>query len=128
MVDGIRSAGPYKTGPYLPELGSLISTDLSQPAVPVPQPADPTPGGDTARAGRRHPAGSGRWRQSQASGAVRFGLLGPLQISQDGVELPVRGGKLRKLLVALLLDAGGLVPADRLVAALWGGKAPRGRR
>jgi DNA-binding SARP family transcriptional activator len=59
---------------------------------------------------------------------VRFGLLSPLQVSRDGVQLPVRGGKLRKLLVALLLDAGGVVPADRLVAALWGGKAPRGRR
>lgn len=50
---------------------------------------------------------------------MRFGLLGPLQVSRDGVELPVRGGKLRKLLVALLLDAGCRVPADRLVAALW---------
>jgi DNA-binding SARP family transcriptional activator len=38
--------------------------------------------------------------------------------------LPVRGRKPRTLLVALLLDAGRLVPADRLVVALWDGGAP----
>jgi DNA-binding SARP family transcriptional activator len=62
--------------------------------------------------------------QDQGSGAVRFGLLGPLQVSRNGVELPVRVGKPRVLLVALLLDAGRPVPADRLVAALWEGGAP----
>lgn len=55
---------------------------------------------------------------------MRFGLLGPLQVSRNGAELPVRGRKPRTLLVALLLDAGRLVPADRLVAALWDGGAP----
>jgi DNA-binding SARP family transcriptional activator len=55
---------------------------------------------------------------------MRFGLLGPLLVSQNGVELPVRGGKPRALLVALLLDAGRMVPADRLIGALWGAAAP----
>jgi DNA-binding SARP family transcriptional activator/tetratricopeptide (TPR) repeat protein len=60
--------------------------------------------------------------------SVRFGLLGPLQVSQDGAELEVRGTKPRALLVALLLNAGRLVPADRLVDALWEGDAPRTAR
>jgi DNA-binding SARP family transcriptional activator/tetratricopeptide (TPR) repeat protein len=38
------------------------------------------------------------------SKVVRLNVLGPLQIIQDGTELPLRGAK-RKLLVALLLEA-----------------------
>jgi len=55
---------------------------------------------------------------------MRFDLLGPLHVSRNGAELAVRGGKPRMLLVALLLDAGKPVPAERLAAALWDGPAP----
>ena len=55
---------------------------------------------------------------------MRFGLLGPLHVSRNGAELAVRGGKPRVLLVALLLDAGKSVPAERLAAALWDDPAP----
>jgi DNA-binding SARP family transcriptional activator len=73
--------------------------------------------------------GSAEWRQCQPSGGVRFRLLGPLHASRDGVELPVRTGKLRVLLVTLLLEAGLPVPTDQLVATLWeGAPQPRERR
>jgi DNA-binding SARP family transcriptional activator len=55
---------------------------------------------------------------------LRFAVLGPLHVSQNSAELPVRRGKPRKLLAALLLDAGRLVPTDRLVDVLWEGEAP----
>src|SRR5205085_3178417 len=47
-------------------------------------------------------------------------LLGPLEL--DGVPLP--GGKPRALLARLGLDAGRVVAADTLVAALWGEHPP----
>jgi DNA-binding SARP family transcriptional activator/tetratricopeptide (TPR) repeat protein len=65
---------------------------------------------------------------AKENGAVQFGLLGPLQVIRDGAELRVRGAKPRALLAVLLLDAGRLVPADRLVAVLWDGDAPRTAR
>ena len=62
--------------------------------------------------------------QSRERSAVQFGLLGPLQVSRDDVELPVRGAKPRVLLTALLLDAGRPVPTDRLIAGLWQDRVP----
>ena len=59
---------------------------------------------------------------------MRFGLLGPLLVSRNGEELPVRGAKPRALLVALLIEAGRQVSADRLAAALWDDRAPRTAR
>ena len=55
---------------------------------------------------------------------MEFRLLGPLEFVVDGhvVELPP--GKPRALLVLLLLDAGRIVPLDRLVDALWGEQPP----
>jgi DNA-binding SARP family transcriptional activator len=63
-------------------------------------------------------------RPDRENSGMRFGLLGPLQASRNGAELAVRGGKSRVLLAALLLNAGRLVPVDRLVAALWDNMAP----
>ncbi len=66
-------------------------------------------------------AGTGR---DQGSGSVRFGLLGPLKVSREGVEVTPRASKQRLLLVALLMEPGRPVTTDRLVAALWNGGAP----
>ncbi|HWC41673.1 MAG TPA: AfsR/SARP family transcriptional regulator, partial [Actinomycetota bacterium] len=55
---------------------------------------------------------------------MRFGILGPLEV-RDG-EGPVRvpGAKERALLADLLVNAGRVVPADRLVEDLWGEDPP----
>ncbi len=52
-------------------------------------------------------------------------VLGPLEVrAGDGAPVDLAGPKLRALLVALLLEAGRPVSADRLAAALWGEDAP----
>lgn len=55
---------------------------------------------------------------------MRVGILGPLAIEQDGVEVALGGGRLRALLTRLALDAGGAVTTGRLVDALWDGAPP----
>ncbi|WP_426511404.1 BTAD domain-containing putative transcriptional regulator [Dactylosporangium sp. McL0621] len=46
---------------------------------------------------------------------MRFGILGPLEVlDDDGTVVPVGGPKPRALLVRLLLEAGHVVPAERL--------------
>ena len=55
---------------------------------------------------------------------MQFQILGPCEVSQDGSPLPLGGVKQRALLAALLLDAGRVVSADRLIDDLWGEEAP----
>jgi predicted ATPase/DNA-binding SARP family transcriptional activator len=61
------------------------------------------------------------------NGAVRIGILGPLDV-RDGAARPieVNGPRLRALLIRLALDAGRTVPADRLIDDLWGDAPPAG--
>ena len=55
---------------------------------------------------------------------MEFRILGPIEArTQDG-PLEVGGGKPRALLAILLLNAGQVVPADRLIEALWGEAPP----
>lgn len=50
----------------------------------------------------------------------RFGVLGPLQVTgHDGRWLRLRGDRQRSLVAMLLFHANQLVPAERLVDALW---------
>src|ERR671939_2150637 len=53
-----------------------------------------------------------------------FGLLGPLTVHREGVELQLGGPKQRALLAILLLDANHAVLAERLIDALWGDRPP----
>src|SRR5918911_2495518 len=53
-----------------------------------------------------------------------FGLLGPLTVHREGVELQLGGPKQRALLAILLLEARHAVSADRLIDALWGDHPP----
>jgi predicted ATPase/DNA-binding SARP family transcriptional activator len=54
-------------------------------------------------------------------------VLGAVQVlGADGVEVPVGGPRARALLVLLLLDAGRIVPAERLVDGLYGDRPPAG--
>ncbi|MFE9098278.1 BTAD domain-containing putative transcriptional regulator [Streptomyces sp. NPDC007264] len=60
---------------------------------------------------------------------LRFGLLGPPAVyDTDGVIRPIGGGKVRALLVALLLEPGRVVSVDVLMDALWGGAPPASAR
>lgn len=50
----------------------------------------------------------------------RFLVLGPLEVTVDGTALPLGGPKQRSVLAMLLLEAGRVVPASRLLDAVWG--------
>ncbi|MBI5087603.1 MAG: winged helix-turn-helix domain-containing protein, partial [Actinobacteria bacterium] len=53
-------------------------------------------------------------------------LLGPLEvIDDDGMPLPVPGGRQRALLSLLALRPGACVPAERLIDDLWGDRPPQ---
>jgi predicted ATPase/DNA-binding SARP family transcriptional activator len=56
---------------------------------------------------------AGRWT------AVRFGILGPLEVTEADKFLRIEGRKLRTLLTALLVDSNEVVSTDKLISALW---------
>lgn len=51
-------------------------------------------------------------------------LLGPVEIHLEGRQAGVGGAKPRLLLVLLALNAGKVVPVDRLIDGLWGDEPP----
>jgi len=55
---------------------------------------------------------------------MEFGILGPLEVRNGAAPVRVPGAKERALLVDLLVNAGRVVPADRLVEDLWGERPP----
>ncbi|MEM9035155.1 MAG: BTAD domain-containing putative transcriptional regulator [Actinomycetota bacterium] len=61
-----------------------------------------------------------------ARGAARIevGILGPLHLAQDGIEVDPGPRKQRLLLLRLLVAHRRAVPVDRLVSALWGEDPP----
>jgi predicted ATPase/DNA-binding SARP family transcriptional activator len=64
--------------------------------------------------------------QRRQRGQVRFRILGPLQVEDADGPVALGGPKPRTLLAVLLVARGEVVPADRLVAALWGDDPPAG--
>src|SRR5919201_444764 len=50
---------------------------------------------------------------------MEFRILGPLQVLDEGRELPLGGAKQRALLAVLLLDPNRVVSRDRLIDELW---------
>lgn len=60
--------------------------------------------------------------------SVRFRLLGPLEVLVDGQAVPMRSGRQRSLLAALLVDAGRVVGVRDLVWRIWGVATPAGAR
>ncbi|MEU7157866.1 BTAD domain-containing putative transcriptional regulator [Streptomyces chrestomyceticus] len=65
----------------------------------------------------------GARRRSGENGPVnyRYRVLGATQARRpDGTEVPVKGARLRALLAALAAGGGRPVPADRLIAQVWG--------
>jgi DNA-binding SARP family transcriptional activator len=55
---------------------------------------------------------------------MEFRILGPLQVLDEGRELPLGGAKQRALLALLLLDPNRVVSRDRLIDELWGASPP----
>jgi DNA-binding SARP family transcriptional activator len=54
-----------------------------------------------------------------------FRILGPLEVEGDQGPVALGGQRQKGLLAVLLIDAGRVVPTDRLVDLLWGEDAPR---
>jgi DNA-binding SARP family transcriptional activator len=54
-----------------------------------------------------------------------FRILGPLEVSDETGRIALGGQRQRSLLAALLIEAGRVVPTERLVDLLWGEAAPR---
>jgi class 3 adenylate cyclase len=57
--------------------------------------------------------------------SVELGVLGPLQVRQDGAPVAIPGAKPRAILMMLGLHGGSVVSADTLVELLWGEDPPR---
>src|SRR4051794_29937941 len=55
---------------------------------------------------------------------MEFRLLGPLEVCENGHELPLGGTKQRALLALLVLRANELVATERIVDELWGDAPP----
>jgi DNA-binding SARP family transcriptional activator len=55
---------------------------------------------------------------------MEFRILGPLELVHRGTAVPIRGSRVRALLAMLLVEAGEVVPADRLMEGLWGDAWP----
>ena len=66
------------------------------------------------------------WRCRFAAGKaeMEFGILGPLEVRDERGPVRVPGAKERALLADLLVNAGRVVSADRLVEDLWGEDPP----
>ena len=56
---------------------------------------------------------------------LRFGVLGPFQVEDDGRPVTLGSVRRRALLALLTLNAGRVVAVERLVDALWGESPPR---
>ena len=56
---------------------------------------------------------------------MHFGILGPLEVADEGGrELPLGGHTQRSVLAILLLHANEVVSRDRLIEQLWSGRPP----
>jgi DNA-binding SARP family transcriptional activator len=55
---------------------------------------------------------------------MEFGILGPLEVLEEGQALDLGAAKQRSLLAVLVLNANQVVSRDRLIDALWGERPP----
>jgi DNA-binding SARP family transcriptional activator/DNA-binding NarL/FixJ family response regulator len=55
---------------------------------------------------------------------MQFGILGPLEVFDEGGEVSIGGSQQRALLVLLLLHANETLTLDRLIDGLWGEHPP----
>ena len=59
---------------------------------------------------------------------MEFRVLGPLEVREGGVALPLGGSRQRAVLAYLLLEANRVVPTDRLIDQIWGDEPPDAAR
>jgi predicted ATPase/DNA-binding SARP family transcriptional activator len=59
---------------------------------------------------------------------MRYGILGTLEVSDDGRAIDVSGAKQRALVAVLLINANRVVASDELIDALWEDHAPETAR
>jgi SARP family transcriptional regulator, regulator of embCAB operon len=59
-----------------------------------------------------------------AHGALRFGVLGPLQVSANGADVRLGAAKQRAVLAMLLINRNRTVPIDSLIDAAWQQQPP----
>ncbi|MCE7010312.1 helix-turn-helix domain-containing protein [Kibdelosporangium philippinense] len=52
-------------------------------------------------------------------------ILGPVDVTVNGIPRPVRGLRRKAVLAVLALRAGEIVSADRLTDVVWDEEAPR---
>ncbi|MFJ8915709.1 BTAD domain-containing putative transcriptional regulator [Amycolatopsis sp. NPDC102389] len=58
---------------------------------------------------------------------MRFGVLGATEVRrEDGTAVPIGGPRVRTLFALLALEAGRVVPAERLIDGLYGEQPPEG--
>ena len=55
---------------------------------------------------------------------MEFRILGPLEVLDDGRQIPLGGAKPRSLLALLLLARGQAVSTERLIDEIWDGRRP----
>src|SRR5262245_35946406 len=72
------------------------------------------------------PADGHRGRASNPIGdqLVEFRILGPLEVWDADEQVEVGGPKQRRVLAALALEPGRVVPVERLVDAVWDDAPP----
>lgn len=63
--------------------------------------------------------------QDRHAPGLRMGVLGPLQVLRDGIEVDLGGRKQRILLVSLALTPNHSVPFDVLIEMIWGARPPQ---
>jgi predicted ATPase/DNA-binding SARP family transcriptional activator len=63
---------------------------------------------------------------SGETSAFEVRLLGPVQVARSGCEIALGGPRPRAVLALLVLEAGRVVPAGRLVEEVWRGSPPPG--
>lgn len=61
---------------------------------------------------------------SRPSSGIEFLLLGPLEVRVSGQPVPINGWRQRVVLAVLLLEAGRVVPRERIVTAVWDDDPP----
>ncbi|MEW1549985.1 AfsR/SARP family transcriptional regulator [Streptomyces tsukubensis] len=72
--------------------------------------------------------GTGTPSPAAAPAEVRLSLLGPLEVTRGPDVLSLGGPRRRAALGCLLLRCNEVVPASRLISALWGAGAPPSAR
>jgi DNA-binding SARP family transcriptional activator len=103
-VDGswVPDAAVTRAEPAVPELPGVVLGGMPEEPAPA---ATPEPGHD-----------------------LDFRILGPLEVRLRGQAVDLGGPKPRALLAVLLLHAGRVMSADRLIDELWGEAPPKSAR